>query len=172
MVQKQNEGKLAASRLDWKLENLFSVLRKWKSFSVGRDCRDKIWFQMTIPKGQCGFIVNTDRCGEALDMSAPSQIFAWHSLPDMPTVSLGCLIFFHCKTAIYRFASYFFRILPLMPQKKKAKRPKREHGDAERKMKGRKNLKMIVSVVVMEASWYCATGSLVLKLIISPVLVW
>lgn len=59
-----------------------------------------------------------------------------------------------------------------MPQKKKAKRPKREHGDAERKMKGRKNLKTIVSVVVTEASWYCATGNPVLKLIISPVLVW
>lgn len=59
-----------------------------------------------------------------------------------------------------------------MPQKKKAKRPKREHGDAERKMKERRNLKMIVSVVVMEANWCCVTGNLVLKLIISPVLVW
>lgn len=81
-------------------------------------------------------------------------------------------MFFLCKTGIYSFTSYSFRILPLMPQKKKAKRPKREHGDAERKMKGRKNLKTIVSVVVMEASWFCVTGNLVLKLIISPALVW
>jgi len=59
-----------------------------------------------------------------------------------------------------------------MPQKKKAKRPKREHGGVEQKTKGRKNLKMIVSVVVMEASWCCATGNPVLKPIISPVLIW
>lgn len=77
-----------------------------------------------------------------------------------------------CKAGVYSFRSYSFRILPLMPQKKKEKRPKREHGNAERKMKGRKNLKMIVSVVVMEASWYCVTGNLVLKLTISPALVW
>lgn len=119
-----------------------------------------------------GFFVNADRHREALDRSIPSPAYTWHSQPGMPTVLLGCVNFFLCKTGIYRSASYSFRIPPLMPQKKKAKRPKREHGDAERKMKGRKNLKMIVSVVVMEASWYCATGNLVLKLIISPVLVW
>lgn len=81
-------------------------------------------------------------------------------------------MFFLCKNGIYTFISRSFRILPLMPQKKKAKRPKREHGDAERKMKGRRNLKMIVSVVEMEASWCCVTGNLVLKLITSPALAW
>lgn len=128
---------------------------------------------MTFHKDQCRFFVNTDEDSEALGRSAPSQVFGCvHSLPGVPAAWLGCVMFFLYKTGIYRFTSYSFRILPLMPQKKKAKRPKREHGDAERKMKGRKNLKMIVSVVVMEASWCCVTGNLVLKLIISPVLVW
>lgn len=76
-----------------------------------------------------GFLVSTDGCSEALGRSPPSQIFAY--VCSLPAVLLGCVIFFLCKNGIYRFASYSFRILPLMPRKKKAKRPKREHGDAE-----------------------------------------
>lgn len=59
-----------------------------------------------------------------------------------------------------------------MLQKKKAKRPKRERGDVKQEVKERNSLKTSVSVVVMEDNLFCVTGNLVLKLIISPVLVW
>lgn len=46
VMQEQNGCKLATSGLD-----LFSVIRKWKSFPLGRDCRDRIWFHDDFPQG-------------------------------------------------------------------------------------------------------------------------
>lgn len=171
-MQVHNEGKLATSRLDWKLEDLLSVTRKWRGFFS----RKIVWGDLVS-----GWLFSRVSVGFLLTQI--STVKHWAGQPQVRLLAvcmvcqvcqawLGCVMFFLCKNGIYRFISCSFRILPLMPQKKKAKRPKREHGDAERKMKGRKNLKMIVSVVVMEASWSCVTGNLVLKLIISLALAW
>uniref|UniRef100_A0A7N4NHU9 Histone-lysine N-methyltransferase NSD2 n=1 Tax=Sarcophilus harrisii TaxID=9305 RepID=A0A7N4NHU9_SARHA len=58
------------------------------------------------------------------------------------------------------------------PKRRRAKRLRKRQGDVEQKVKEKKNLKMIVFVVVMEVSWYYVIGNVVLKLITSPVWIW
>lgn len=65
---------------------------------------------------------------------------------------------------------YDFRLHPLTPPRRKER--KSRGGDVKQRMKPGKGLRIIASVVTMEASWYCVTENLVPKHTISLVLVW